>query len=134
MKQMKKPEGKKTPKPNSCAPSPIPGNRTYLALLLGDTDGPAPATGGLGVLTTDTEAPVVPETTVGTDLLQPLEVITKLGVDAIGKDLVVLAIDNIALPVEEPGGDFVLGGVLDDGNDAFKLFGSEFTGTGDQAR
>lgn len=71
-------------------------------LLLGDTDGPATATGGLGVLSTDTEAPVVSKTTVGPDLLQALKVITELGVDTVGEHLRVLAIDNIALSVEEP--------------------------------
>lgn len=54
------------------------------------------------MLTADTQAPVVSETTVGTDLLQTLEIITELRVDAVGKDLVVLAIDNIALSVKEP--------------------------------
>lgn len=71
-------------------------------LLLGDTDSPAATTGGLGVLATDAEAPVVSQTTVGADLLQALEVITELGVDTVGEDLVVLAVDNVALSVEEP--------------------------------
>lgn len=47
------------------------------------------------------------ETTVGTDLLEALEVLTELGVDTVGEDLSVLAVDNVALPVEEPGGDLV---------------------------
>lgn len=68
------------------------------------------------------------ETTVGTDLLQALEVLTELGVDTVGEDLVVLAIDNVALPVEEPGGDLVLGRVLDDGDNALKLFGGKLAG------
>lgn len=71
-------------------------------LLLGHTDGPATATSGLGVLATNTEAPVVSETTVGTDLLEALEVITELGVDTVGEDLGVLAVDNVALSVKEP--------------------------------
>jgi hypothetical protein len=80
------------------------------------------------VLTTDAEAPVVAETSVGTDLLQSLEVLTELGVDTVGEDLEVLAVDNVALSVEEPRGDLVLGGVLDDGDDTLELFGSELTG------
>ena len=64
------------------------------------------------MLTTDTEAPVVSETTVGTDLLQSLEILTELGVDTVGNDLAVLAIDDILLSVKEPGGDLVLGRVL----------------------
>ena len=59
------------------------------------------------MLTTHTEAPVVTETAVSTDLLQALKVVTELGVDTVGKGLAVLAIDNIALPVEEPAGDLV---------------------------
>lgn len=47
------------------------------------------------------------ETTVSTDLLEALEVVTELGVNTVGEDLGVLAIDDIALPVEEPGGDLV---------------------------
>ena len=84
------------------------------------------------------------ETTVMADVLHALEFITELGGDTVGEDLAVLAIDNIALPVEEPGGDLVcrvsaslsmlerwswrtLEGVLDDGNDTLKLFGGEVT-------
>jgi hypothetical protein len=62
------------------------------------------------VLTTDAEAPVVTETTVSADLLEALEVLTELGVDTVGEDLRVLAVDNVALPVEEPGGDLVCEG------------------------
>jgi hypothetical protein len=97
-------------------------------LLLGHTDGPAAAAGRLGVLATHTEAPVVTETTVGADLLQALKVITELGVDTVGEDLRVLAIDNVTLPVEEPRGDLVGGGVLDNGDQALKLFRGELTG------
>lgn len=97
-------------------------------LALGDTDGPATAAGGLGVLTTDTETPVVAETTVSADLLEALEILTELGVDTVGQNLRVLAVDNVALPVEEPGGDLVLRGVLDDGDDTLELFGGELTG------
>jgi hypothetical protein len=96
------------------------------------------------VLSTDTEAPVVAETTVSADLLEALEVVTELGVDTVGEDLAVLAIDNVALPVEEPAGDLVCGGsvwrvraearphtlqgVLDDGNETLKLLRGEVTG------
>ena len=71
-------------------------------LLLGDTDGPAAATSRLGVLTTDTETPIMTQTTVSANLLQALKVLTELGVDTVGKDLRVLAIDDIALTVKEP--------------------------------
>lgn len=98
-------------------------------LLLGDTDSSATATSGLGVLATDTETPVVAKTTVSADLLQALQIITQLGVDTVGQNLRVLAVDNVALSVEEPGGDLVLGRVLDNGDNSLKLFGGKFTGT-----
>lgn len=81
----------------------MPKNSNNLTtLLLGHTDGPAATTGGLGVLTADAEAPVVTETTVSADLLEALQVLTELGVDTVGKDLGVLAVNDIALTVEEP--------------------------------
>lgn len=68
------------------------------------------------------------ETTVGADLLQALEVLTDLAVDTVGHKVVVLAIGDVALSVQEPGGDLVLKGVLEDGDDALEFFGCEFTG------
>jgi len=53
---------------------------------------------------------------MSTDLLQALQIITKLGVDTVRENLRVLAIDDIALTIEEPSGDLVLGRVLDDGD------------------
>ncbi len=69
------------------------------------------------------------KTTMSTDLLQALQIITKLGIDTVSENLRVLAIDDIALTIEEPGWDLVLGRVLDDGDDSLEFFGSEFTGT-----
>lgn len=80
-----------------------PRPATFLTtLLLGDTDSPAATTSRLGVLTTDTQAPVVSETTVSADLLQALQIVTQLRVDTVRQDLRVLAIDDIALSVQEP--------------------------------
>lgn len=98
-------------------------------LLLGDTDSPAATAGSLGVLTTDTETPVVSETAVGADLLEALEILTELGVDTVGQDVRVLAVNNVALSVEEPGRDLVLCGVLDDRHNTLELFGGKLTST-----
>lgn len=98
-------------------------------LLLGDTDSTAAATSGLGVLAANAEAPVVSETTVGADLLQALQIFTQLGIYTVGQDLGALAIADVALSVEEPGGNLVLGGVLEDGDDSLQLFRGEFTST-----
>lgn len=122
----------KMEKPAVTPVHPIPTPLLYLTtLLLGDTDGSATATGGLGVLTTDTEAPVMSETTVSADLLEALEIITELGVDTVGQNVRVLAVNDITLSVQEPAGDLVLGGVLDDGDDSLELFGGELTGAAD---
>jgi hypothetical protein len=80
------------------------------------------------VLTANTKTPVVSQTTVGPNLLEPLEIVTEFGVHTVGEDLVVLAVDNVSLSVEEPDGDLVLSRVLYDGDDSLKLFGGEFTG------
>ena len=69
------------------------------------------------------------KTTMSTDLLQALQIITKLRVDTVGENLRVFAIDNITLTIEEPRWDLVLSWVLDDGNDSLQFFGGELTGT-----
>ena len=78
-------------------------------------------TGGLGVLAPDTKAPEVTETTVRTDLLQPLKIVTELRVDTVGENLRVLAVDNVPLPVQEPRRDLELRGVLDDGDETLEF-------------
>jgi hypothetical protein len=69
------------------------------------------------------------ETTMSTDLLQALKIITKLRIDTVCEDLRIFAIDNIALTIEEPGWDLVLGWVLDDGDDSLELFAGQLSGT-----
>ena len=70
----------------------------------------------------------MPETTVRTNLLQPLKVITELRVNTVGQDLQVLAVDNVPLPVQEPKRDLELGGVLDDGDETFELIRVKLAG------
>ena len=82
------------------------------------------------MLTPDTEAPVVTETTVRPDLLQPLKVITELRVNTVGQDLQVLAVDGVPLPVQEPRRDLELRGVLDDGDDTLELIGVKLASAG----
>jgi len=74
------------------------------------------------VLATDTEAPVVTQTTVGADLLQTLQIVTQLGVQVGGGQLPVLAVNDVLLPVEEPVGNLVLQGVGDDGDNLVNLW------------
>ena len=88
--------------PPHAQPLPPHHNKKTHLLLLADTDSATPSAGCLGVLTTDTETPVVTETSVCADLLETLKVVTELGVDTVSEDLAVLTLDNIALSVEEP--------------------------------
>lgn len=97
-------------------------------LLLADTNSPSTATGSLGVLTTHTQTPVVTQTTVRADTLETLEVLTDLAVQAVGDNLRVLAVGDVALSVQEPCRDLVLRGGLEDGHDALEFFRGEFTG------
>lgn len=69
------------------------------------------------------------ETTVGTNLLQTLQIITQLRIHTVGKDLEVLAVDNVPLPVQEPCRDLELGGVLDDSDETLELIRVELSGT-----
>jgi len=87
------------------------------------------ATGGLGVLTADTDTPVVAETTVGADLLQALKVITESDGDLRTVVLEVLARLPVLLSVEEPQRDVEGLGVFEDAHDLLDFFGCEATST-----
>jgi len=81
------------------------------SLLLGHTDCLSVATSRLGVLTTNANVPEVAHTAMNTDLLQALDIITKLRVQAVGNNLAVCAVSTILLSVEHPARDLVLSGV-----------------------
>lgn len=66
---------------------------------------------------------------MGSDLLQALQIFTELALHTVCQNLSVLAIDDVALSVEEPLGDFVLCGILDDGDNSLEFFGGDFSGT-----
>lgn len=84
---------------------------------------------GLGVLTSDLQTPVVSDTSVGSDLLQSLQVISQLGLHVVGENVVVLTVNLVFLSVQEPGWDLVLGWVLHDGHDSLQLFLGQLSGT-----
>uniref|UniRef100_F6RW16 Uncharacterized protein n=1 Tax=Ciona intestinalis TaxID=7719 RepID=F6RW16_CIOIN len=76
---------------------------------------------GFGVLASNTEAPVVSQTPVSTNLLQTFDVFTKFVVKLVGKNLTKLAITNILLSIQKPVGNLVLARVLHDRDDAINL-------------
>lgn len=94
-----------------------------------DTDGSALAASGLSVLTTDADTPPVAHTTVATDLLQTFNILTQLGVDGVSNNMAVSTVTVILLSVQEPVGDLVVLGGLDDLNDAINLVGLQLTST-----
>jgi hypothetical protein len=85
------------------------------------------ASSGTGVLSTNTDSPPVPKTTVSTDLLHPLNIITELSIEVLSKDLGVLSGLEILLSVQEPKRDLELTGVLDDGNNLFDFISGELS-------
>ena len=86
------------------------------------------ATSCAGVLTTGTEVPVVTQTTVGTNLLQTLKVITELGLDVVRQDLRVLTSREVLLSVKEPRRDLELLRRLEDIDNTFQFIRVELTG------
>lgn len=102
--------------------------QTYgLALLFADTDRATSTAGRLSMLTTYTQTPVVAQTAVRANLLQAFEVLAQLAVYTIWDDLVILAVRDVSLSVEEPCGNFILGWALDDGDDSLEFFRSDFS-------
>ena len=101
----------------------------FTLLLLGHTDGLSSSTGGLGVLTADSDAPVVTETTMSTNLFHAFEIFTERVVHVVRDELRVGTILDVFLSVEHPVGDFVLAGVLHDVDQTFDFFRRDFTGT-----
>ena len=89
----------------------------------------ATTTRGLRVLTTDTDVPVVTETTVTADLLEALETHTDTGIEGVREELGRLAILEVVVVVEEPLGHLELQGVVAHGDDLVDLVGAQLAGT-----
>ena len=80
--------------------------------LLGHSHSLALVSSGLGMLSSSSQAPVVSQTTVSTDLLQTLQVLSDLVVKDVRHHLVGLAVLVVPLPVQKPVRDLVLAGIL----------------------
>ena len=77
-------------------------NRLFLSLV---SDGGAVSSGTLGVLSSDLEAPPMSESSVESDLLESLDVLSELGVEVSGGDLSELTVLEVVPLVKEPGGE-----------------------------
>jgi hypothetical protein len=113
------PNGKAGHHENSNA---FPCTLSRLTLLLRHTNCSSSAARRLGMLTTHTKAPEMSEAPVGAHFLQAFQVVTKFGVDTVGQNVRVFSINDILLSVEKPGGNFVLIGVLHNGDDTLQFF------------
>lgn len=98
-------------------------------LLLRHTHSATTTAGGLGVLAPHTQAPVVTQATVSSDLLHALQIFTELSLQVVRHHLTVLAILNVLLSVEEPVWDLVLAGVAHDSHDLLNLLFSQLPST-----
>jgi len=78
------------------------------SLLSGDSECAAGSAGGLGLLTSDLEAPEVSQTSVSSDLLQSFQIFSELGVDSVRDELRPGALADISLSVKEPLGNVVV--------------------------
>lgn len=81
------------------------------------------------MLATDTDAPVVTQTTVSADLLQALKVLTELSIDLVSKSVGSLAVRRVALTVQKPNGNLEVLRLLENADDALKLLNGELSGT-----
>lgn len=104
-------------------------NRLNVSIFLSlDTDSLSSSSGGLCVLTSDFEAPLVPETFVASDLVESLDVFSELGLEDVGGHLEVFAFLVVLLPVQEPSGDSVSFGIIDDVGNPVALLLGQLTG------
>lgn len=108
----------------ACFPQGLPVCST---LLLRHTNSSTPPASSLRVLSPNSQAPIVPQTSMRTDLLQALQVLAQLAVHTVCQYLRVLAIHNVTLAIEEPRRYLVLSRILNDGDDAFEFFGGDLT-------
>ena len=78
------------------------------SLLSGDSQSLTSSTGGLGALSLDLKVPEVTETSMVTDLLHSLEILSESGIDHVRINLAVSSVLDASLSVQEPLWDSVL--------------------------
>jgi len=89
----------------------------------------ASSPGRLRVLASHLDAPVVSQTSVVSHLLQPLDVVSQLGIQLVGSQLRVFTILNVLLSVQKPIRHAKLSRVGDDDHQRFEFSGGEFPGS-----
>lgn len=87
------------------------------------------STGGLSVLSSDLKSPPVSETSVDSDFFHSLDILSELGVQIVGGDLLVLAVLEVSSSVEEPLREAVSFRVGDDFGDLVDFFLGQLAGS-----
>ena len=82
---------------------------------------------GLRVLTADTDLPVVTQTSVVSNLLKTLEIVTQRRIQLVGHHLRKLAILDVVLTVQEPVRDTELSRVGNNHHERFQLRRTQLT-------
>jgi len=85
--------------------------RLACSLLSGDTESSSGSACGLGLLTSNLVAPEVSQTSVSSDLLESLQVLSELGINTVRDELRPCALTDISLSIEEPLGNVVVSGL-----------------------
>jgi hypothetical protein len=98
-------------------------------LLSFDTNGFSSSACGLSMLTSDFESPFVSNTLVTSDFVQSFDVFSQFGLEDVRSDLEIFAFFVISLSVQEPSGDSVSFGIVNDVGNTVALSFSEFTGS-----
>lgn len=81
------------------------------------------------MLTSNLQSPEVSDTSVSSDLLQSLQVISQFRFQVVSKDVVVFTVDLVLLSVQEPSWDLIVGWVLHNGDNSLQFFLGQFTGS-----
>merc|ERR1719357_801164 len=81
-----------------------------ILLLLGDANSLSLVACGCGMLSSHPETPVMSQPTMGLDLLQPFQILTKFVLQTVGKDLRVLAILHVFRTIQVVVRNLVLSG------------------------
>merc|ERR1712035_307092 len=98
-------------------------------LLLGYTDSFPLVTSRCCMLTTYTKSPVMSQTAVCFDLLQPLQILTQFVLQSISEDLRVFSIFDVFRSIQVVVRNLILSWILHDGDQSLNFFITQFTCT-----
>ena len=101
-----------------------------LGRLSDDTNSNTLSTGALGHLASDLQEPVVSETSMLSDLLHSLNVLSDFGFEQVGGSVEVAAVAVVVATVDEPLGNSEGDRVSDDLLDLLPSLFADFSGTG----